>query len=151
MSTTDRTASLTGFAPDAYQRTELHSASRAYVESNCYTDVIVELLHARGLEPLAMFGHLVRMDFEGDQWTFFKPPPEDLESLYGVDIHEMQPYRPLPGQISEQLTSSSASQGTRRPRSSAAQRGRPAGRDARIGSGARRGSAVRGVAATPRP
>ena len=36
------------------------------------------------------------MDFEGDQWTFFKPPPEDLELLFGIDIHEMQPYRPLP-------------------------------------------------------
>jgi hypothetical protein len=48
-------------------------------------------------------GFLVRMDFEGDQWTFFKPPPEDLERLFGVDIHEMQPYRPLPQQIGEQL------------------------------------------------
>ena len=36
------------------------------------------------------------IDFEGDQWTFFKPPPEDLERLFGIDIHEMQPYRPLP-------------------------------------------------------
>jgi hypothetical protein len=45
----------------------------------------------------------VRVDFEGDQWTFFKPPPEDLESLFGVDIHEMQPYRPLPLQIAEQI------------------------------------------------
>ncbi len=25
-------------------------------------------------------GFTVRMDFEGDQWTFFKPPPEDLEA-----------------------------------------------------------------------
>ena len=49
------------------------------------------------------FGHLVRMDFEGDQWTFFKPPPEDLERLFAVDIHEMQPYRPLPEAIAEQL------------------------------------------------
>jgi hypothetical protein len=43
------------------------------------------------------------MDFEGDQWTFFKPPPEDLEALFGIDIHEMQPYRPLPVQIAEQI------------------------------------------------
>ena len=50
-----------------------------------------------------MLGCTVRMDFEGDQWTFFKPPPEDLERLYGIDIHEMQPYRPLPEQIAEQL------------------------------------------------
>ena len=45
----------------------------------------------------------MRIDFEGDQWTFFKPPPEDLERLFGVDIHEMQPYRPLPVQIAEQI------------------------------------------------
>lgn len=103
VSATNRIESLTGSAPDSYQRSALHRATRAYAESNCYTDVIIELLHARGLEPLAVFGHLVRMDFEGDQWTFFKPPTEDLERLYGVDIHEMQPYRALPEQISEQL------------------------------------------------
>ena len=50
-----------------------------------------------------MMGCVLRVDFEGDQWTFFKPPPEHLERLYGVDIHEMQPYRPLPEQIAEQL------------------------------------------------
>ena len=61
------------------------------------------VLHARGHEPLAMLGHLVRQDFEGDQWTFFKPPPGDLELLYGIDIHEMQPWRFLPDQIAEQL------------------------------------------------
>ena len=44
------------------------------------------------------------MDFEGDQWTFLKPLPEDLELLFGVDIHEMQPYRPLPQQASEQIS-----------------------------------------------
>jgi hypothetical protein len=73
------------------------------VETNCYTDILVELLHARGDEPLAAMPFLVRMDFEGDQWTFFKPPPADLEALYGLDVHEMQPYRPLPEQIAEQL------------------------------------------------
>jgi hypothetical protein len=104
VSTTHPIESLTASALDSYQRSALHSATRAYAESNCYTDVIIELLHARGLEPLAMFGHLVRMDFEGDQWTFFKPPAEDLERLYGIDIHEMQPYRSLPEQICEQLT-----------------------------------------------
>ena len=41
-------------------------------------------------------GTIVRLDFEGDQWTFFKPDPGDLERLFGIDIHEMQPYRPLP-------------------------------------------------------
>jgi hypothetical protein len=94
---------LSGQDPARYVRHPLHGEGRSYPESNCYTDILIELLHARGHEPLAMFGHLVRMDFEGDQWTFFKPPPEDLERLFGVDIHEMQPYRPLPVQIAEQL------------------------------------------------
>jgi hypothetical protein len=95
--------SLSGKEPAGYEPHLLHGEGRTYAESNCYSDVIIELLHACGYEPLAAFGHLVRMDFEGDQWTFFKPPPEDLESLFGVDIHEMQPYRPLPDQIAEQI------------------------------------------------
>jgi hypothetical protein len=95
--------SLSGKDPHGYRPHRLHSTDRSYQESNCYADVIIELLHACEYEPLAAFGHLVRMDFEGDQWTFFKPPPEDLEQLFGIDIHEMQPYRPLPIQIAEQI------------------------------------------------
>ena len=98
-----RLTSLSGRDPEGYAAHGLHDTSRSYLETNCYTDVLIELLHACGYEPLAAFGHLVRMDFEGDQWTFFKPPPDDLESLFGVDIHEMQPYRPLPAQIAEQI------------------------------------------------
>jgi len=95
--------SLFGLDPATYKPHALHGTDRAYPETNCYTDVIVELLHARGDEPLAALGVIVRMDFEGDQWTFFKPTQNDLESLFGVDIHEMQPYRSLPGQIAEQI------------------------------------------------
>ncbi len=95
--------SLSGHDPAQYARHPLHSPDRNYVETNCYADVVVELLHACGYEPVALFAHIVRMDFEGDQWTFFKPPPEDVELLFGVDIHEMNPYRPLPRQIAEQL------------------------------------------------
>jgi Domain of unknown function (DUF1839) len=95
--------SLLGLDPDTYSPHLLHAPERTYVETNCYTDILIELLHARGDEPLAVMGSTVRMDFEGDQWTFFKPPPEDLELLYGLDIHEMQPYRPLALQIAEQI------------------------------------------------
>jgi hypothetical protein len=95
--------SLSGKDPAAYKRHALHSSERSYQETNCYADVLVELLHACDYEPMALFAHVVRMDFEGDQWTFFKPPPEDIELLFGVDVHEMQPYRPLPLQIEEQL------------------------------------------------
>lgn len=97
--------SLSGKSPEGYEPHALHWGERSYLETNCYTDLLIELLHACGYEPRAAFGHLVRMDFEGDQWTFFKPPPDDLETLFGIDIHEMQPYRPLPAQIAEQIES----------------------------------------------
>jgi hypothetical protein len=87
----------------AYEVHPVHRAGRTYHETNCYTDVLIELLHGRGDEPLAALGCLVRSDFEGDQWTFFKPFPDDLETMFGIDIHEMQPYRQLPLQIAEQL------------------------------------------------
>jgi hypothetical protein len=101
---TTRMASLFGLDPATYAPHDLHVAEdRVYLETNCYTDVIIELLHARGDEPLAAMGSTVRMDLEGDQWTFFKPDPGDLERLFGIDIHEMQPWRPIPIQIAELL------------------------------------------------
>ncbi len=95
--------SLFGLDPGDYRSHPLHAAERAYPETNCYTDILIEFVHARGDEPLAMMGCTLPIDFEGDQWTFFKPFPEELLLLYGIDIHEMQPYRPLPEQIAEQL------------------------------------------------
>ena len=96
--------SLLGLDPATYRPHPLHDArARPIAETNCYTDILIELLHARGDEPLAALGFTVRIDFEGDQWTFFKPPPEDLERLFGIDIHEMQPYRRCREQIAEQL------------------------------------------------
>ena len=96
--------SLFGHDPVTYQPHPLHTGERNYIETNCFTDIVIELLHARGDEPLAAFGSFVRMDFENDQWTFFKPFAIDLELLYGVDIHEVQPYRPIPEQIAEVIS-----------------------------------------------
>jgi hypothetical protein len=95
--------SLLGADPAGYVPHPVHAPDRTYPETNCYADVLVELLHARGHEPLAALGALVRMDFEGDQWTFFKPAPGDVERLFGIDIHEMQPTRDLPAQIAALL------------------------------------------------
>jgi hypothetical protein len=92
---------LTGHDPATYQPHFLHGPDRTYIETNCFTDIVIELLHARGLEPVASFGSFVRMDFENDQWTFFKPLAVDLEMLYGMDIHEVQPYRSIPDQVAE--------------------------------------------------
>jgi len=93
--------SLLGLQPGTYEPHPLHRGGQTYTETNCYTDIIIELLHARGDEAVAALGTTVRLDFEGDQWTFFKPSPNDLELLFGVDIHEMQPYRAIPAQIEE--------------------------------------------------
>jgi hypothetical protein len=95
--------SLFGLDPEDYRTHPLHSPQRTYMETNCYSDILIELLHAAGCEPLAAMGCALRVDFEGDQWTFMKPEPEDLRRLFGVDIHEMQPYRDLPDQAAEQI------------------------------------------------
>jgi Domain of unknown function (DUF1839) len=100
---TGQLVSLLGLDPMAYRSHFLHAPERTYAEINCYADILIELVHARGHEPLAAMGCAMRMDFEGDQWTFLKPLPEDLELLFGLNVHEMQPYRPLPGQIAEQV------------------------------------------------
>ena len=42
--------SLLGIDPGSYRQHALHASERTYVEANCYTDVLIELLHAHGLE-----------------------------------------------------------------------------------------------------
>ena len=95
--------SLFGLDPATWTPHALHDVERTYTETNCYTDVMIELVAAAGGEPTAMLGGAVSVDFELDQWTFFKPGPEDLRSLYGLEVHEMQPSRDLPRQIAERL------------------------------------------------
>lgn len=73
----------------------LHDSGRDWPETNCYVDLWIELLHGRGLAPEAMLGFTLRQDFEGDQFTFFKPPPGDLERLYGLEVLELAVYRDL--------------------------------------------------------
>jgi hypothetical protein len=73
----------------------LHDAGRDWPETNCYVDLWIELLHGRGLVPEAMLGFTLRQDFEGDQFTFFKPPPGDIERLYGLEVLELAVYAGL--------------------------------------------------------
>ena len=100
---TSTMVSLFGLDPEHHEPHPLHRAGRDYPETNCYADVLVELLHARGDEPLAALGCTLRTDWEGDQFTFFKPSPGDLERLFGLDVHEMQPHRGVAVQAAEQL------------------------------------------------
>jgi Domain of unknown function (DUF1839) len=105
MTATSRGAvSLWGMVPGSYTSHTLHGPDRNYQETNCYADVLIELLHARGDEPLAALGFIVRTDWEGDQFSYFKPPAVDLDRLFGIEIHEMLPYRSIPEHIEEQLS-----------------------------------------------
>ena len=86
-----------------YVRHMLHAEDRLWVEKNCYVDVVIELLHALGLEPLAAMGFCAAVDFEGDNFTFFKPDHEELRQLYGVDFQELNVWRPLLEHAQEHL------------------------------------------------
>lgn len=90
-------------SPTDYQRHRLHTQERSWAETNCYVDVWIELLHAWGFEPLAAMPFTTTIDFEGDQWTFFKFPHADLEELFGLDVQELAVWRPLEVHIEEQL------------------------------------------------
>lgn len=78
-----------------YQRHALHAEDVVWVEKNCYIDVWIELVHAVGCDPYAMLPFTAAIDFEIDQWTFFKPKHEELFELYGIDIQELNPWRTM--------------------------------------------------------
>jgi hypothetical protein len=67
----------------------LHQGERVWPETNCYMDMWVEVLHSMGFDPRAALAFTVNQDFEGDHFTFFKFPLEDLERLYGLQVAEL--------------------------------------------------------------
>lgn len=75
--------------PVNYRPHALHSAERMWPETNCYVDLWIEVLAAQKLPPEAMLGFTLTQDFEGDQFTFFKVPLEDLESLFDIRVTEL--------------------------------------------------------------
>ena len=90
--------------PQNYPRHRLHEQERDWAETNCYVDVWIELLHSWGLEPIAALPFTFGIDFEGDQWTFFKFPLSDLFDLYSIDVQEMAVWRSIPAHLEEQLS-----------------------------------------------
>jgi hypothetical protein len=89
--------------PDRYTRHPLHGSERNWPETNCYSDLWIEVLHSRGLAPEASLGFTLTQDFEGDQFTFFKVPTEDLESFYGIRVQELSIFDGPLHHIEEQL------------------------------------------------
>lgn len=91
------------FSPASLQGCTLHAETRLWHEKNCYADIWISLLQATGLEPHACLGHVLAVDFVGDQWTFFKPSHDDLYELYGIDVQELTVWRPLLEHAAEHL------------------------------------------------
>ena len=87
----------------AYRPHPLHASERTWTETNCYVDLWIELLHSLGLDPLAAGAFTLSTDFEGDQWTFFKFPPEDLRALFGLEVAELNVWRSTLDHAEEQL------------------------------------------------
>jgi len=71
----------------------IHGADRVWTETNCYVDLWVEVLHALGHDPVPAAACAFSARFDGTQWTFLKFKPEDLFSLYGIDVAEMNVWR----------------------------------------------------------
>jgi hypothetical protein len=91
------------FAAATYARHALHASDRAWPETNCSVDLWVELLHAWGADPVAALPFTLAVDFEGDQWTFFKFPLDDLHRLYGVEVIELNVWEALLEHVDVQL------------------------------------------------
>lgn len=89
--------------PASYRPHALHDGTRIWLEKNCYVDVWIALVHSLGLEPRAMLGGAVALDFLGDQWTFLKPGHGDLRTLYGIEVQELTVWRPLADHVREHL------------------------------------------------
>lgn len=100
---TGRHRALADLATPSYQPHAMHSEHAVWAEKNCYVDVWIELLHALGLEPAACMSFTLAIDFEGDHWTFFKPPHTDLRVLYGIEVQELNVWRRLIDHAAEHL------------------------------------------------
>lgn len=87
----------------SYVRSPLHAQERDWPETNCYLDVWIELLPSLGLPPEACLAYSVTQDFEGDQFTFFKVPLEDLEALYGLKVTELAIYDRVETHVQQQI------------------------------------------------
>ena len=103
-----RACALPGITAAGYVPHALHGAEAAWPEKNCYVDLWIELLHTLDLDPHAIWPCTVALDFEGDQWTFFKPPHDELRALYGIDVQKLNVWRPLAEHAIEHLSAGRA-------------------------------------------
>lgn len=95
--------SILSLDPNQYTQHRIHTQDRDWAETNCYVDIWIELLHSLGFEPIAAMAYTIAIDFEGDQWTFFKFPFNDLLQLFALDIQELAIWLPITEHIEEQV------------------------------------------------
>jgi hypothetical protein len=94
---------LSGIDPGTYRPHILHDPARNWPETNCYVDLWIEMLSAQKLSPEALLGFTVRQDFEGDQFTFFKPPLEDIERLFDIRVTELAIFDDVETHVATQI------------------------------------------------
>jgi hypothetical protein len=88
--------------PSAYTQHMLHADDRAWPETNCYVDLWIEMLNGARLDPMAAMAFTLELDFEGDQYTFFKVSHADLRTLYGIEVQELNLWKPIATHAAEQ-------------------------------------------------
>ena len=81
----------------------LHGGGQSWPETNCYTDLWIEVLAKLGEIPEAAFGFAIAQAHEGDQFTFSKIPSEDLRRLYGLTVQELSIYQTLDQHIARHV------------------------------------------------
>jgi len=87
------TVRLLGVSADDYVPHPIHAGNRIWIETNCYADLWIEILHSLGLDPVPVAVCAFGARFDGAQWTFLKFKPEDLFALYGIEVDEMNVWR----------------------------------------------------------
>jgi len=94
---------LFNLTPESFKPHTLHHSDKNFRETNCYADLMIEIVNCVGLNPIPCLAYTLGGDFEGDQWTFGKPSHDDLFNLYGIQIEELSLYRALVDQMTTQV------------------------------------------------
>ena len=89
--------------PATYEPHRLHAPDRNWTETNCWLDMMIEVLHVLGLDPVAALPGALGTDFDGDHWALFKYPLEDLRMLFGLEVTEMYVWRPVVDHVADHL------------------------------------------------
>ena len=90
--------------PAGYRPHTIHAHDRVWTETNCYVDLWIELLHSLGADPIPALAFVLSADCDGRQWDFVKMQPEDLRTLYGIEVREMNVWRSVIEHVREGLS-----------------------------------------------